>query len=160
MPQRLAKHSNLIARRRRQCSKPFSPSRSFEGNRCKRFPAPAGLGNLRGSTLTSFAPSLFFHTYFATGDGIRRFVGQFDRTANPNGVSVEYGSSWWLDGDYSDINAAMRDVATKFAPAIRRFAEDEQRRSDLGMAQTLAAKHSMTVVGDVSASDASPDRRS
>ena len=34
----------------------------------------------------------FFHTYFATGDGIRRFGRQFDRTANPNGVSVEYGS--------------------------------------------------------------------
>lgn len=111
------------------------------------------------SFIAHYNRSGFFHTYFASGDGTQRFVRQFDRTANPNGASVEYGSSWWLDGDYADINAAMCDVATQFAPAIKQFAQEQQRRSDVGMAQTLAAKHNMTLVQDTAASAESTAHR-
>ena len=61
---------------------------------------------------------VFFQTYFEEPAATARFCRQFDAAANPEGLSVEYGTSWWLNGEYADINAAMREAAAPFAPAI------------------------------------------
>ena len=83
----------------------------------------------------------FFEHYFASGDTTRQFIRQFDRTANPEGVSVEYGYPWWLRDEYADINEAMREVATPLAAATAEAADAEQQRSDLAEAGRLAARH-------------------
>jgi hypothetical protein len=60
----------------------------------------------------------FFQTYFEEPAATARFLRQFDAAANPEGQSAEYGESWWLAGDYADLNAAMREEAAPFLPAI------------------------------------------
>lgn len=89
----------------------------------------------------------FFEHYFNTGDDTRRFLRQFDRKSNPVGLTVEYGSSSWLRGEYADINEAMRDTATPVAPAIAQAAQADQRRRDLTLARRLAAKHAIPFPG-------------
>lgn len=45
----------------------------------------------------------FYSVYFDDMKAMtRRFIRQFT-----SGVSAEYGGTWWLDGDMSDINRAM-----------------------------------------------------
>ena len=83
----------------------------------------------------------FFEHYFEHGDDTLRFLRQFDRRTNPDGLSTEYGWCCWLGDDYRDINEAMRDVATELAPAIAATATAQQSRYDLALARQLAAKH-------------------
>jgi len=83
----------------------------------------------------------FFEHYFEHGDDTLRFLRQFDRRTNPDGLSTEYGWCCWLSDDYRDINEAMRDVATELAPAIAATATARQSEYDLALARQLAAKH-------------------
>lgn len=54
----------------------------------------------------------FYDTYFANPEDTPKFLQQFDR--DKGYVSWEYGATYWLDGDYSDINNAMCEA---FEPA-------------------------------------------
>ena len=87
----------------------------------------------------------FFAHYFDRGDDALRFLRQFDAADNPEGVSTEYGNSWWLSGEYWDINDAMREVASPLLPAIRSQASDDQRRSDMAQARRLAFRHGLSL---------------
>ena len=73
------------------------------------------------SFIAHYDRSGFFHTYFATSDGARRFVRQFDRR-EPRWSWHQYSGNWWLRGEYADINEAMREVAAEFGAAICRAA--------------------------------------
>jgi hypothetical protein len=69
----------------------------------------------------------FYATYFgqSVGNMTVKFINQFDRAAYPPGISVEYGSDYWLtDKRYADINGAMVDVMTEYATDLRRQAID------------------------------------
>ena len=62
------------------------------------------------------------------------------RDGNPDGLSTEYHDSWWLRGDYADINEAMRNTAAEFVPTIAEVASQHQRQQDLRHAQSLAGR--------------------
>jgi len=47
----------------------------------------------------------FYATYFVEPEDTIRFFSQFDKEKGNR--SVEYGVTWWLQGDYEDINKAM-----------------------------------------------------
>lgn len=86
----------------------------------------------------------FFSTYFEYGDDTVRFIKQFDRRQNPDGLSVEYGASW-VYGDYQDINEAMCSVAEDYVDDIYRLASGSQKQQDIDAAKLLLAKHNVTV---------------
>lgn len=88
----------------------------------------------------------FYGTYFHNGEDTARFMKQFDaREADGCGVprSVEYGGTWWVNGDYEDINKAMIEVAGKYIPGLVATAEESQRNADVLRARALLAKHGL-----------------
>lgn len=92
------------------------------------------------SFIAHYSREGFYRTYFTTGDGRIRFLSQF-----VTGTSTEYGSRWWLDGDYADINPALCEVAKEFAPGLLEEARALQRSMDLAEAERLARRHGATV---------------
>lgn len=89
----------------------------------------------------------FYATYFERGEDKALFLSQFDKRAGISGIppSIEYGMTYWAEGDYADINRAMIDVATKYIPALLEQARQEQRSSDIAEAQRLLSRHGMKV---------------
>ena len=88
----------------------------------------------------------FYGTYFHNGEDTVHFLKQFDaREAIACGIprSVEYGETWWVNGDYEDINKAMIEVAGKYIPGLVQSAEESQRNADLLQARALLAKHGL-----------------
>jgi hypothetical protein len=83
----------------------------------------------------------FFEEYFERGEDTARFLSQFDNRGECQ--SVEYGGTWWLQGDHSDLNRAMVEEATKYIPALLENARTAQRQADLAAAERLAAKHGL-----------------
>lgn len=47
----------------------------------------------------------FYQTYFTDPEDTLKFIKQFT-----TGVSEEYNATWWLHGEYVDINEAMCEV--------------------------------------------------
>jgi hypothetical protein len=90
----------------------------------------------------------FFDEYFTSGDGIARFLSQFD---DRNGLpqSIEYGGTGWLTWssteDYHDINKAMVEVARKYIPGLLKSATACQRNDDITRAKVLLAKHGINI---------------
>ncbi len=97
------------------------------------------------SFIAHYSRSGFFAHYFDRGDDAIRFLRQFDPQANPDGLSVEYGKSWWLAGEYADINEAMREATADFVSPITAAAADAQRNADIARARRLAARHGLSV---------------
>jgi hypothetical protein len=58
----------------------------------------------------------FYTTYFENGEDTTRFLSQFDKRGECR--SVEYGGSWWLNGDYEDLTRAMIEEASRYIPAL------------------------------------------
>lgn len=83
----------------------------------------------------------FYGYYFTRGDMRKRFLSQFD-PAN-GGRSVEIGMTYWLDGEYADINRAMIETAGAYIPALAQDAELTQRDADISEAKRLLAKHGL-----------------
>ena len=85
----------------------------------------------------------YYATYFENGDDTTRFLSQFDKRGDC--LSVEYGKSWWLHGDYEDLNRAMIEEAFGYVPALMEQASRKAKEADLAEAQRLAAKHGFKV---------------
>lgn len=86
----------------------------------------------------------FYSSYFKDGDGVAAFLRQFDRrNAGADGIppSTEYGTTYWFNDDYRDINIAMIDVATKYIPGLLAQAELSQKEADIAKAKQLLSKH-------------------
>ncbi len=83
----------------------------------------------------------FYSTYFENGEDTVKFLSQFDKRGECR--SVEYGGSWWLGGDYDDLNRAMIEEAAKFIPALVEKAQTEQQGADVAHARALLAKHGL-----------------
>lgn len=81
----------------------------------------------------------FYQTYFENGEDTVRFLSQFDERGE--GRSVEYGGTWWLAGDYEDLNRAMIAEASAYIPKLVEEAEARQREADLSHARKLLEKH-------------------
>jgi hypothetical protein len=85
----------------------------------------------------------FYQTYFENGEDSARFLAQFDKSGECH--SVEYGASWWLNGDHEDINGAMIEEASRYIPGLLAKAQAKAREADLAEARKLAAKHGFEV---------------
>lgn len=85
----------------------------------------------------------FYDTYFVEGEDTAHFLTQFDRSKGCQ--SVEYGATYWLTGDYADINNAMVDVAAKYIPLITQQALKKQKQVDVIRARGLLLKHGITL---------------
>ena len=89
--------------------------------------------------IAHFSRAGYFATYFENGEDTTRFLSQFDTRGEC--LSVEYGASWWLHGDYEDLNEAMIEEASQYIPALLEQASGKAKESDLAEARRLAAKH-------------------
>jgi hypothetical protein len=85
----------------------------------------------------------FYATYFENGADTKRFLAQFDKRGECH--SVEYGGSWWLNGDFEDLNRAMIEEASGYVPALMEQASGKAKEADLAEARRLAAKHGFTI---------------
>jgi hypothetical protein len=63
---------------------------------------------LHCSYIAHFNRQGFISTYFEDPEDTPKFLQQFDKNAGH--VSYEYGMTYWLTGDYEDINRAMCDA--------------------------------------------------
>ena len=88
----------------------------------------------------------FYRTYFVEGEDTAHFLTQFDRSRGCK--SVEYGGTWWLTGEYADINSAMVDVAAKYIPALTQMALRRQQEADIARARALLGRHGIRLKGD------------
>jgi hypothetical protein len=85
----------------------------------------------------------FYATYFENGADTKRFLAQFDKRGESH--SVEYGGSWWLNGDFEDVNRAMIEEASMYIPTLMEQASGKAKEADLAEARRLAAKHGFQV---------------
>ena len=77
----------------------------------------------------------FYQTYFGDPEDTLKFINQF-----VTGVSVEYNATWWLHGEYADINEAMREVVKNSKDElISRLRTEVIKNTDLEI-QRLQAK--------------------
>ena len=81
----------------------------------------------------------FYQTYFEQGEDTVRFLSQFDQRGECR--SVEYGMTFWRDGDYGDLAQAMIQEAAPYLPNLIVQAQAREREADLGEAKRLLAKH-------------------
>jgi hypothetical protein len=94
---------------------------------------------LHCSFIAHFNRNGFYSTYFENPEATIRFLNQFD---SDNGRrSAEYGSTWWLEGDYADINRAMCEVVDAIKGRLYSELTQKVRGRDLAIASQLLAKH-------------------
>ncbi len=97
--------------------------------------------HLHCSFIAHYNQAGFYSTYFENGEDTVKFLSQFDKRGECR--SVELGGSWWLGGDYDDLNRAMIEEAAKFIPALVEKAQTEQQDADVAHARALLAKHGL-----------------
>ena len=95
--------------------------------------------HLHASFIAHYNRVGFYAEYFERGEDTVRFLSQFDKRGECQ--SVEYGGTWWLSGDYADLNQAMVEEAAKYIPALNERAHQLQREADLSAARELLGKH-------------------
>jgi len=79
----------------------------------------------------------FYATYFDEPEMSIEFLNQF-----LTGKSAELKGTWWLSGDYADVNKAMCEVARKIAKkGLIASLRNKQYRIDMPRAQALIEKH-------------------
>lgn len=83
----------------------------------------------------------FYDYCFRSGDMKKRFLSQFDPSGDCR--SVEIGMTYWLDGEYSDVNRAMVEIAGRCMPALIQDTETSQRDADIAEAKRLLARHGL-----------------
>jgi hypothetical protein len=81
----------------------------------------------------------FYQTYFEQGEDTVRFLSQFDLRGECR--SVEYGGTWWLQGEYADLSGAMCKEAALYIPKLIEQAQARQRAADIDQARELLSKH-------------------
>lgn len=96
--------------------------------------------------VSHYDASGFYGVYFGENAlATAQFFGMF----NPDGEghSVEYGYTHWLEGDYEDINQAMRQVSKPYITDLIAKARKQGRERDLLEAKRLLEKHNITTTG-------------
>jgi hypothetical protein len=94
---------------------------------------------LHCSFIAHFNRNGFYSTYFENPEATIRFLNQFDSDLGLR--SAEYGSTWWLEGDYADINRAMCEVVDAIKGRLYSELTQKVRGRDLALASQLLAKH-------------------
>jgi len=84
----------------------------------------------------------FYSHYFTDPNKTKRFIGQFD-----TGESVEYGrATWWLTGDYGDINRAMCQAVGLHKADLYADCSSAEFKRDTAIITGLMAKHKINNV--------------
>jgi hypothetical protein len=96
---------------------------------------------LHASFIAHYSRAGFFTTYFENGEDIARFLSQFDQRGECR--SIEYGGSWWCEGEYADLNRAMIEEGAPYIPGLIAKAQSSQREADISHAHELLAKHGL-----------------
>jgi len=99
--------------------------------------------SLHASFIAHFNRQGFFDTYFEDPEATIRFLNQFD--GDHGFRSAECGGTWWLKGDYGDINGAMCRVLESYKVPLYMKLKGETRRRDLALAGRLLAKHGIAL---------------
>ena len=81
----------------------------------------------------------FYATYFVQGRDVIRFLSQFI-------TGGAGGATWWLSGEYADINKAMCEMAQEYAPSLLATANNQQRNDDLSAARVLLWRADSTLL--------------
>ena len=85
----------------------------------------------------------FYGTYFNDPKQSIEFLHQFDKDFGC--VSVEYGTTWWMGGEYKDINSEMRRIADKYKTGLYERLASKAKSEDIEMAKKLLEKHGISV---------------
>ena len=99
--------------------------------------------HLHCSFIAHYDRAGFYATYFENGEDTTRFLSQFDKRGECR--SVEYGWSWWIGGDYMDVNTAMIEEASGYIPTLTEQASGQAKDADLAEARRLAAEHGFKI---------------
>ncbi len=94
---------------------------------------------LHASFIAHFNRNGFYSTYFENPEATVRFLNQFDIDFGCR--SAEYGSTWWLEGNYADINKAMCEVVERVKGRLYAELALKIRGRDLAIASQLLARH-------------------
>ena len=85
----------------------------------------------------------FYATYFIDPEATVKFIQQFDSTYGC--VSIEYGATWWINGEYEDINTEMCRRVDKYKTVLYARLNGEARSKDIETAKVLLEKHGVTI---------------
>jgi len=100
--------------------------------------------NLHCSFIAHFNLQGFYSTYFEHPRNTIRFLTQFSRIRGT--VSIEYGNTYWLKGDFEDLNTAMCEVVEKvYNDYVQDLAQTE-KEADVQEALRLLEKHGYEAV--------------
>mgnify|MGYP001597194419 FL=1 len=103
--------------------------------------------HLHCSFIAHFDRAGFYSTYFENPESTIHFLHQFDSDFGRG--SIEYGgASWWLQGEYADINSAMCQVVDQFKAGLYESLGKAARSKDVGLAKALLAKHGIAFGGE------------
>ncbi|MEW6664138.1 MAG: hypothetical protein AB1512_02810 [Thermodesulfobacteriota bacterium] len=78
----------------------------------------------------------FYGQYFEEIRNTGGFINQFT-----DGITVEYGRTGWLDGDYADVNRAMCEVMKEYGPGLKSTLEKAIEVEDIQIALELLSRH-------------------
>jgi len=99
--------------------------------------------HLHCSFIAHFDRRGFFDTYFTDPADTLRFLRQFDKDSDCR--AVECGGSWWLRGDYADINQAMCEALLPVKAELYAKLQKEAKQRDIQAATALLAKHGIAL---------------
>ena len=83
----------------------------------------------------------FYGTYFENPHNTIKFLTRFNR--NKGNTSIELGMTYWMRGDYQDLNEAMCAVVEKIYDDYIDHLTNTERENDIGEAARLLAKHGL-----------------
>ena len=85
----------------------------------------------------------FYATYFEDPERSIAFLKQFDKDYGC--VSVEHGATWWMDGEYEDINSEMCRIADEYKTWLYKNLKDDAKDRDMEIAKILLRKHGISI---------------
>lgn len=99
--------------------------------------------HLNCSFIAHYSIHGFYETYFENPKDTTRFVSQFD--SDKGYRSVELGMSYWMSGDYADLNQAMCEAMELYKKSIYERCQSQEKERDLARASALAKKHGLNL---------------
>ena len=94
--------------------------------------------HLHCSFIAHYDRAGFYSTYFDNPNDTITFLKQFD--ADTGCMSAEIGMSYWLNGDYGDVNRLMCAALDEHKGSLYEKLKSRERSEDLEEAERIAGK--------------------
>lgn len=88
----------------------------------------------------------FYNVYFSEPEDTIKFFSQFDK--EKGNEAIEYGATWWLQGDYKDINEAMIEVFEEYKKEIYDMLNKKLLQVRVGRARQALKDLGFDLIGD------------